>query len=364
MSQPACNDTQDKSFLQQPSEDQETDPNPKPKHRFQERVAQRDQELQEQYIQERSARVHDKIHNFKKANLEYIVLQDPSQEEIETLYRNIAAEMRACHMPIVPFEALMHNSGTRPLDETLTPQVEFIIGKELYLMLARSLPRTEKNLKAIMESYSQTEDGYGALFLVMKTYCPYLKTLQAPWGPTWQAEQNGFEYIAMLKRHLANTSRTSNTRYSPRAIAVELLQQAKQHLRYQNIATQYLTRLMLQPEEIPLGMEYEMTHLAGEMDMNKTMDSTYGLSVNKMHTAREPNDKDGKREGKFQYKRQVKCTCCHTFGHDVDKQICRIGAQVYHAHQFLLNNPTKAQQNAQSYSASNSAKHISSTKAK
>jgi hypothetical protein len=137
-------------------------------NRFQERVNQREQEIHDEQIMARSERIHDKIHNFKKANLEYIVSPDnPSQDEIETLYRNIAAEMRACHMPIVAFEDLTPTSGTRPKNELITPQVEFIVGKELYLMLTKSLPRSDKNLRAIMESYSQTEDGYGALNLVM-----------------------------------------------------------------------------------------------------------------------------------------------------------------------------------------------------
>jgi hypothetical protein len=82
--------------LQQPSEDQNNGNQMQSQHRFQEQVTQRDQEYQAQQIQECSKRIHNKIHNFKKANLENIVTSDnPSQEEIGTLYRNIAAEIRA-----------------------------------------------------------------------------------------------------------------------------------------------------------------------------------------------------------------------------------------------------------------------------
>jgi hypothetical protein len=171
-------------------------------------------------------------------------------------------------MPIIPFEDL--TPTTRPKNEGLMPQVEFIVGKELYLMLAKSLPHSNKGLKAILESYSQTEDGYGALNLEMKTHCPYLWTLQAPWGPTWLPQQTEYEYVAKLKLHISNLSCTGNMRYGPQAIAIELLQQAKQHSRYHNIATQYLTRLRLLPPEEPLGMEYDMMHLADEMDLNWT----------------------------------------------------------------------------------------------
>jgi hypothetical protein len=47
----------------------------------------------------------------------------------------------------------------------------------------------------------------------------------------------------------------------------------------------------------------------------------------------------------------------------VDKQICRIGAQVYHSHQFMLKQPIKAQDNAQAYSISNNKTQINNTQA-
>jgi hypothetical protein len=179
------------------------------------------------------------------------------------------------HAHRTPFEDLTPTSGTRPKNEGLTPQVEFIAGKELYLLLAKSLPCNDKGLKAILESYSQTEDGYGALNLVMKTHCPYLRTFQAPWGPSLLPQQTGYEYVAMLKQHISNVSRTGNMRYGPPAIAIELLQQAKQHSRYHKIATQYLTRLMLLPPEEPLGMEYEMTHLNESQPDHRSIPQSY-----------------------------------------------------------------------------------------
>jgi hypothetical protein len=361
MSQTQYPATQNNDILQQPSEDTEASTGNKVPNRFQERVQQRDQEIKDQQIRERSDRIFDKIHTFKKAQLDYIVTDvNPSQEEIEMLYRNIASEIRACLMPIIPFEELTSTSGTKPTNEPLTPHLEFIVGKELYLLLTKALPRTNKDIKAIMDSYSQTEDGYGALTLIMKTYCPYLKTLQVTWGPTWQPHQTGLEYVASLKRYIGNTTRTSNTQYSVRTIAIELLQQAKQHARYHNIATHYLTRLTLQSPNIPLGTEYEMTHLAGEMDTNRSTELYQNPTVQKMRTDKDGETKEGsnRREGKFKYKREVQCRCCHNFGHDINKQICLIGAQVFHAHQFLLNNPVKAQENAQSYSMSNSKPQI------
>jgi hypothetical protein len=366
MSQTQPPSSQNDPLLQQPSEDSDKGVPTKPPNRFQERVQQRDQELREQHIYERSDKIFDKLHSFKKAQLDYIVSEsNPSQEEIEMLYRNIASEMRACHMPIVPFESLTAISGTKPTDEPLTTQMEFIVGKELYLLLTKALPRTNKDLRAIMDSYSQSEDGYGALALIMKTYCPYLKTLQAMWGPPWQPQQTGLEYVATLKRYVGNMNRTSNTQYSTRTIAIELLQQAQQHPRYHNIATHYLTRLTLQPANHPIGLEYEMTRLAGEMDTNQSLDTYHSPTINKMRTEKNTDAKDNnkRREGKFKYKRDVQCTCCHNFGHDVDEQICRIGAQIYHANQFFLNKPTKAKENAQSYSLINSQHQIKMAKA-
>jgi hypothetical protein len=153
--------------------------------------------------------------------------------------------MWACHMPIVSFDNLTPSSGTKPNNLTLTQSVEELVNRELYIQLVRAIPHGATSLRNIIESFTQTKDGYRALTLIMKTSCTYVRTLQAPWGPIWTPDLTSFAYLTRLKRFLANLSLTSQMHYIKKQIALEFLQQAKQHHGYTNIATHYLTRLQL-----------------------------------------------------------------------------------------------------------------------
>jgi hypothetical protein len=364
-------DTQDEQTQQHYDDNDDMDRKPPGKPNWTHianRVAQRDeerrQEQQEQHTIDHSRRIEDKIHRFRTAQLEHYLSNNPTQEEVERLYRAIASEMRTCHMPIVSFDQLTPTSGTKPLDVILTPTVEELVNRELYVQLVRAIPHGATSLRNIIESYTQTEDGYGALTLIMKTSCTYLRTLQAPWGPTWTPELTSFAYLTKLKRFLANLSRTSQMHYTDKQIAIEFLQQAKQHLWYSNIATQYLTRLQLQHRE-HIGPEYDLSYLAAEMDMNQTNPSNPDPIIHKFSNTKDvqQTSTSNRREGKFQYRREVQCRICHNYGHDVDDQICRIGAQIYHTNQFSLINPKKAKDNAQAYSLTNNKKQIKKMRA-
>ena len=56
---------------------------------------------------------------------------------------------------------------------------------------------------------------------------------------------------------------------------------------------------------------------------------------------------------KFQYRRQVQCRMCKTFGHDTDEDVCRIGAQIHHAIKYQAQEPEIAKKNANAYAMAN-----------
>ena len=59
---------------------------------------------------------------------------------------------------------------------------------------------------------------------------------------------------------------------------------------------------------------------------------------------------------KFQYRHQVQCQMCQAFGHDINKDICQIGAQIYHVTKFqakATKNAENAEKNATVYSLAN-----------
>jgi hypothetical protein len=196
----------------------------------------------------------------------------------------------------------------------------------------------------------------------MKTSCDYLKTLQPTWGPPWLPEMTAFEYYTRLQRCLLNLNRTNQMNYSQRAIACEILQQAKQHVRYNVIATQYLTPLQTTPINTPLGHEYSAEFLIGELEANQRPEHDMNLVINKFNQTKD-NNKDNNRRtnSKFKYRREVQCSVCHGYGHDIDEDICRVGAQSYHSHQFWLNYSEKAKKNATAYSMANNRNQVKNT---
>lgn len=151
--------------------------------------------------------------------------------------------------------------------------------------------------------------------------------------------------------------------FSKYNIAVEILQQARKHPQYRHIASLYLRTLQLKSPNETLGHEYDAQTLIIDLEDNKTnqMTSTVPLTINKINTNRDGNNRNTNRK-RFQFRRNVQCDCCRGFGHNIDEDVCRIGAQVYHAMQFTKDHLEKAQQNATVYNMANTVSNRTQVK--
>ena len=56
---------------------------------------------------------------------------------------------------------------------------------------------------------------------------------------------------------------------------------------------------------------------------------------------------------RFQYRHQVQCRLCKTFGHDMDEDICRFGAQFFFAMKYQNQEAAESEKNANAYSLAN-----------
>jgi hypothetical protein len=74
------------------------------------------------------------------------------------------------------------------------------------------------------------------------------------------------------------------------------------------------------------------------------------------------NDNEGKGPRKFAYRREVQCSICLAYGHEINQDVCKVGAQVYHVCQFIKDNKEKAIKNAKAYSLANNKNKISKMK--
>jgi hypothetical protein len=63
--------------------------------------------------------------------------------------------------------------------------VKACVSSLLFTKLNSAVPKSWKKIRHIIESYSTTQDGYGALCSIMTNNSGYLRILRNMWGPQW-----------------------------------------------------------------------------------------------------------------------------------------------------------------------------------
>ena len=97
-------------------------------------------------------------------------------------------------IPIQPRQKLQPRGTTKPHENLLTPDASKKVTKEIYQCLLRIIPEECTDLCAILGAYGFDQDGYSALFGIMKCSCPYLQDFRPLWGLPWLETQTGYEY--------------------------------------------------------------------------------------------------------------------------------------------------------------------------
>ena len=169
------------------------------------------------------------------------------------------------------------------------------------------------------------------------------------WGPDWKATDTGYTYGATLRSYL-DAERRNNRIFTRREVAAEILQQAMQHDRYHYTASFYLQHLATTHDDDQLGEVYNQGRLIVKLEQNSIKfqskkDKSTPITDLKISKTQAPR--------RFQYRRQVQCRLCKTFGHDTDEDICRFGAQFYFALKYHNQSGTESEKNANAYSLAN-----------
>ena len=129
-------------------------------------------------------------------------------------------------------------------------------------------------------------------------------------------------------------------------------------------AMDYLTKLQLQGPNHPMSNIYTLNELVNILESNApdmSNPNSTAYTINKFKGANNKdldNNTNNNTRRKFTYRREVQCDCCQTFGHNVDEDICRVGAQVYHTTNYIKENPRKAENNAKAFTAANNKTKI------
>ena len=181
---------------------------------------------------------------------------------------------------------------------------------------------------------------YGALYGIMKHACPYLQEFCPIWGPTWNPQHTGYQYLAQLKSRISLEAHEGK-HLNPHTIAVKILQQASHIPHFNTIAIAKLGQLStLDPTRDP-GPQFHANELISCLETTQgteTTPPTPAPSICKVY--KKP----------FQYKKEIQCSACKMFRHDIESNdVCRFTAQFCHAQRYMTNNNDKGRNNAESY---------------
>jgi ferredoxin len=274
---------------------------------------------------------------------------------MEAFYETLATNMQNFDYPIITLQDLAPRGSTCPASAYELYEQDTIkkIGRALYQKLLGVIPSTCTILHNLLANHSATQDGYRALYAMMRLKCAYLQDLLPTWGPEWQKATTAFEYVSTLQSYLTQERRRNKT-YTEFEIAAEMVQQAKRHPEYQLLAGAYMAQLIALPTDTAnMTPEFLHENLALNFESNRQNSIPHNPSINKFGQRGGPSDRKQGEPQRHQYKNPVQCGSCKLFGHCIDSQVCRFSAQFMYAKEYVEKNPDKARANADAYCAAN-----------
>jgi hypothetical protein len=297
--------------------------------------------------------LEDKLPKFRRDDLYVHLPPDPAQHYMEAFYETLATTMQNFDYPIITLQDLAPRGSTCPDSAYEQYEHDTIkkIGRALYQKLLGVIPSTCSILHNLLANHSATQDGYRALYAMMRLKCAYLQDLLPTWGPTWSQGTTAFEYVSTLQSYLTQDRRRNKT-YTEFEIAAEMVQQARRHPEYQLLAGAYMAQLIALPTDtVYMTPEFHHENLALNFESNRQTSIPSAPNINKF--GQRNGGSNDRKPPRHQYKNPVQCGSCKLFGHCIESQVCRFSAQYIFAKEFVESNPEKAKANADAYSAAN-----------
>jgi hypothetical protein len=311
----------------------------------------------------RSKELESKLPHFRKDQMFIHLPDEPLQHYMEAFYETLATMMNNYDFPIVLLQDLAPRGTTCPREAYNTYERETLmkISRALYQKLLGVIPHTCTIMHNLLANHAATQDGYKALYAMMRLKCTYLQDLLPTWGPTWQTDNTAFEYVSSIHSYLTQ-ERRRNKYYTEFEVAAEMVQQAKRHPAYQLLAGAYMAQIIAMPtDQKEMSPEFHTDNLALNFESNKqTMNLPNNPTLNKFGQPRNEgsNDRDNGGRRRPQYKNPVQCTSCKLFGHCIETQVCRFSAQLMYAKEYIEEHGSRAKSNAEAYNAANNRNKV------
>ena len=300
----------------------------------------------------------NRLYRFKKDELYAYADKIPTQPQMESIYRTISSSMNSFDLPIRSIMELQPRGCTLPATYNYTQEQIVRISETLYQKLLKTIPPDCTDLHTIINNYSGTQDGYKALYAMMRNTCSYLHDVKPTWGPQWTADKNAHAYHSDLNSFLTQAARLRNT-YTQFDIAAEILQQAKTIPRYHALALAQMAQLYALPSnQTQVPAELQKENLITNLEINHKHTIPNNPTINKVGQQQlNAQNQRGPRR-RHQYKNPVQCLACHQFGHNIGDQVCRYTGQLYHAMAYMDQNPESTKANADAYHLANSTSKV------
>jgi hypothetical protein len=226
------------------------------------------------------------------------------------------------------------------------------------------IPVTNTGMLDILGPFNKDRDGYGALYAIMRRTCTFMKPTTQGWGPDWNRTMSPSKYATTLQSSVSDHEMRHNRTYTDIQQSQEMLHQALQSYN-PSIATKLTGELnhwinanqtLVKTGDIP--SKWKITGLADQFSDYHTDKVLPTLLINQFDGKKKDGGYTGNNNKKFELRHKKQCACCKMAGHNIGDQVCRTGAQMWHAAKYAAANAETYDSNAEKYFKMNRPVHI------
>jgi hypothetical protein len=104
--------------------------------------------------------------------------------------------------------------------------------------------------------------------------------------------------------------------------------------------------------------KWKITGLADQFSDYHKDNGIQSLSIKQFHGTKKEGGYAGNNNKRYELRNKKQCACCKMAGHNIGDQVCRIGAQMWHAGKYEAANTETYKLNADKYFKMNHPIHI------
>ena len=287
-----------------------------------------------------------------------------NMEQARLLYNEMYDDCLTETLPLTEIKDLATNESCIPAKHEETDAIIETISHAIMRRLLCIIPQTNNNMLEILGPFTNERDGYGALYAIMRRTCSFMKPTTQGWGPAWPHTTSPSKYATELQTWVSNYEMRHKLTYTDLQQSQEMLHQALQSYNTP-IATKLTGELnhwinanptIVKADKLP--NKWKITGIADKFSDYHKDTTTPSLSINTFDAKKSEGGYAGKGNKRFELRNKKQCACCKMAGHNIGDQVCRIGAQMWHATKYETANKETYQENADKYFKMNRPVHI------